>query len=525
MGRFIAFSRGRMRVAVAYPPVTKDGQFPLLSQNRHLKFSHSLEVRIFPLIPGHCASNLKQAGHAVLWLDGINERMGMDSYHAALAAFDPDMVIMESKAPVIRTHWGYIAEAKLRFPRAKFVLVGDHVSYYPAESLENSPVDYVLTGGDYDVIARDLCDHLEGKGPLPAGVWWRGAGGAVENSGHHVLSDNLDALPFIDRELTRWLSYGEAYLLPRIAYILTGRGCGLENGRTSTCTFCIWQHALWDRTARLRSPANVVAEIEQLVALGAREVFDDNETGPLYDRAWMREFHDLMKAKGLIGKIAISMNARGDLVDAELARLMKDTGFRLLKIGIEAGDDESLRQLAKLEGLEKIKAGIRAVRDNGLVTLLTTMVGYPWQDLAGVERTYQVAKEMLLYKPKFGDCLQASVVVPYPGSPLWTAAVNKGWFLIDPQDYDSYDMSQPLMKSHYDNEAWVKRLWRLHLRPSFVLRSLLTLRTRDQLNLAWRGLLSLGGHLRDYKPGNAAIDAAQMPYELHPPEVTQHGHR
>ena len=63
-------------------------------------------------------------------------------------------------------------------------------------------------------------------------------------------------------------------ILPNIAYILTGRGCGLENGRVSTCTFCIWQHALWNKTARLRSPENVVGEIEHLISIGAKEVFD-----------------------------------------------------------------------------------------------------------------------------------------------------------------------------------------------------------------------------------------------------------
>ena len=496
-----------MRIAVAYPPVTKGGQYPLLSQNRHLKFSHSLEVRIFPLIPAHAATNLKVAGHEVLWLDGINERMSMDDFHAELKAFKPDLVLMETKAPVLSTHWAYIKSAKLLFPQTRFILVGDHVSYFPQESLDGCPVDFVLTGGDYDVIVRDLAAHLEGQGPMPAGVWWR-EDGEVKNSGHHVLSDNLDELPYIDRQLTRWRSYGEAYLLPGIAYMLTGRGCGLENGRTSTCTFCIWQHALWDKTARLRSPANVVGEIEQLIALGAKEVFDDNETGPIYDRAWMVEFHRLMQEKGLIGKIALSVNARGDLVDAELARLMAATGFRLLKIGIEAGDDESLRQLAKLEGIEKIKTGIRAARDNGLVTLLTTMVGYPWQDEAGVRRTYEVAKEMLLYKPKFGDCLQASVVVPYPGSPLWSAGVNKGWFLIDPHDYDKFDMSEPILKSQYDNQAWVKKLWKLHLQPWFVLRSLFTIRSKAQFDLGWRGLLSLAGHISDYKPGQGSAQAA-----------------
>jgi len=490
-----------VKVAVAYPPVTKDGRLPLLSQNRHLKFSHSLEVRIFPLIPGHAATNLKQAGHQVLWLDGINERMGMEAFNAALSEFEPDLVLMETKAPVLGVHWAYIAQAKRSLPRTRFVLVGDHVSYFPQESFQHSPVDFVLTGGDYDSVVCDLAAHLEGCGPMPKGVWWRDAEGSVITSGHHELKDELDALPFIDRRLTRWRSYGEAYLLPDIAYILTGRGCGLGNGRVSTCTFCIWQHALWDRTARLRSPGNVVAEIEELVALGAKEIFDDNETGPIYDRAWMLEFHRLMKEKGLIGKIAISMNARGDLVDAPLAKLMQETGFRLLKIGIEAGDDESLRHLAKLEGLDKIKAGVRAARDHGLVTLLTTMVGYPWQDEAGVRRTYAVAKEMLLYKPKFGDCLQASVVVPYPGSPLWTEAVHKGWFLIDPNDYDRYDMASDLLKTPVDQRFWVNKLWKLHWHPWFLVRSLATLRTRAQFNLAWRGLRSLFGHMRDYKPG------------------------
>ena len=433
-----------MKVAVAYPPVTKDGQFPLLSQNRHLKFSHSLEVRIFPLIPGHAATNLKQAGHSVLWLDGINERMDMASYHARLAEFQPDLVLMETKAPVLTTHWRYISEAKKLFPGTRFILVGDHVSYFPEESLQKSAVDFVITGGDYDVIVRELAEHLEGRAAMPAGVWWRDTDGVIRNSGKFLLDADLDSLPFIDRELTRWQTYGEAYLLPGIAYMLTGRGCGLGGGKVSTCTFCIWQHALWNKTARLRSPENVVAEIKQLVEIGAKEVFDDNETGPIYDRAWMQRFHDLMKAEGLIGKIALSVNARGDLIDAELARLMRDTGFRLLKIGIEAGDDASLAKLAKMEGIEKIKTGIRAARDNGLVTLLTTMVGYPWEVEADVEKTYAVAKEMLLYKPKFGDCLQASVVVPYPGSPLWQNCVNKNWFLVDPYDYDKLDMSVPI---------------------------------------------------------------------------------
>jgi anaerobic magnesium-protoporphyrin IX monomethyl ester cyclase len=487
-----------LRVAVIYPPVMKDGKYPLLSQNRHLKFSNSLQVRIFPLVPAQAATSLKAAGHEVLWLDGINERLGMEAFQKALWDFKPDLLMLETKAPVLKTHWEWIRSSKASHTQARFVLVGDHVSIYPQESMENCPADFVLTGGDYDISLTGLAGHLEGRGTMPAGVWYREADGRIVNTGSYELAKNLDELPFIDRELTRWKTYGEAYLLPGAAYILSGRGCGLGHGKVSVCTFCIWQHALWNRTARLRSPANVVAEIKRLVEMGAREIFDDNESGPTYDREWMEEFHRLMKQEGLIGKVPLSTNARGDLLDDGLCELMKNTGFRLLKIGVEAGTDEGLAKIAKLEGIEKIKRGIRAARDHGLVTLLTVMVGYPWETEADVQATYDVTRELMLYKPKFGDCMQASVVIPYPGSPMWLQAKREGWFAIDPQDYDRYDMCAPVLKTQIDHEYWVRKMWRLHLHPYFLLRSALTLRTWDQVNLAWRGVVSLFGHLFDY---------------------------
>src|SRR5437773_5029616 len=101
-----------MKVAVVYPPIKKNGQYPLLSQNRHLKFSHSLQVRIFPLIPAHAATNLQAAGHKVLWLDGINERLSMEAFDAQLSAFDPGLILLETKAPVLKSHWAWIDAAR-----------------------------------------------------------------------------------------------------------------------------------------------------------------------------------------------------------------------------------------------------------------------------------------------------------------------------------------------------------------------------------------------------------------------------
>ncbi len=491
-----------MKAAVLYPPFRKDGEFPLLTQNRHMKFSKSLEVRIFPLVPGHLATNLKHLGHEVLWLDGINRRMSDAEYDSHLDAFNPEIVFLETKAPVLYRHWKYIDELKKRYPGIKTVLMGDHVSFFPEESVLNSNVDYVMTGGDYDIVGRNLVEHLSGKTALGPGLWFRGADGKAATTGPHKFEEKLDSLPFIDRVLTRTQDYGEAYLLKPTAYILTGRGCGApkeSGGGVGLCTFCIWQHALWNRTARLRSPANVAAEMEICVnKYKIWEFFDDNESGPINNAQWLRDFHEELKARKLLGRFQFSSNCRADTLNEEVVDLLVKCGWRLLKIGLEAGTDSSIKHLAKCETVDLISRGVKMAKDRGLRVLLTTMMGYPWETEEDVRRTYEVTKDLLLYKVRAGDCMQASVVIPYPGAPLWKEAVRKGWILVGEKEYEKYDMSHPILKTQINASYWTAKTWNLMKNPKFIFRQLVTVRSFRELNLLWRGLQSLLGHVQDY---------------------------
>src|ERR1700722_3253398 len=491
-----------MKTAILYPPFRKDGELPLLTQNRHLKFSKTLEVRIFPLVPGHLATNLQHLGHEVLWLDGINRRMSDEEFDKYLSDFKPDIAFLETKAPVVKRHWAYIQELKDRFPNMKTVLMGDHVSYFPAESLENSVVDYVMTGGDYDIVGRNLVEHLAGKAALGPGVWYRDETGKIQSTGPHKLTDNLDSLPFIDRELTRFLDYGEAYLLRPTAYILTGRGCGApkeSGGGVGLCTFCIWQHALWGKTARLRSPANVAAEMEICVnKYKVWEFFDDNESGPIYNKEWLKEFYKELKSRNLLGRFQFSSNCRADNLNEEVVDLLVQCGWRLLKIGLESGSDYSIKHLAKCETVDLISRGVKMAKDKGLRVLLTTMMGYPWETEEDVKKTYAVTKDLLLYKVKAGDCMQASVVIAYPGSPLWKEATRKGWLLIGEKDYEKYDMSHPILKTQINASEWATKTWNLMKHPKFVFGQITTVRSFREVNLLWRGLQSLLGHIQDY---------------------------
>jgi anaerobic magnesium-protoporphyrin IX monomethyl ester cyclase len=487
------------RVAIVYPPLKKGKQYAQLSQNRQFRYMYSNETKIYPMVMASAATWISEC-HEVLWLDAINERLSDKEFSHQLWDFRPDVIIFETKTPVIKRHWSVIDDIKKRHPDITCVLVGDHISLFPEESLQNCKADYCVTGGDYDHTLKQLVDYLGGSAhKVPPGCYHRNKGRIV-NSGKAVMMKDIDIVPFIDRKLTRWDLYGEAYLYRPCTYILTGRGCGGTGKKPGVCTFCVWQHAFWRCTARLRSPANVVKEIKHLVdEHGVREIFDDNESGAVWNRKWLRQFHKEMTEAGLIGRVTLSTNARADSLDDETCRFMKRIGYRLLKVGLESGNEKTLEAIRKLESLGKIKEGIKTAKRHGLIIMLTTMVGYPWETEEDAARTYEAAKELMLYKTHFGDVLQSSIVVPYPGTPLHEEAKRKGWLVKASESYENYDMSHRVLDTKIDTDKWCKKMWQVHYEPLFILKSLLSIRRFSDVKFALTGLRSLTGHVRDYE--------------------------
>ncbi len=482
------------KVAVIYPPFRKGDDYPLLSQNRHLKFSSSLEVRIFPVILGHMATSIKNNGYDTVWMDGINDRGNMAEFNSELIEFDPDVIIMETKAPVIEMHWEYSKYLKKTFPGVKIILIGDHVTHNPDESfVRGEAIDYVVPGGYYDFIIPELINHINGRGEMPGSVHWKGG-----KSGPQAKYNQED-VAIIDRELTKSHIYHEAYLHHPAAYIMSGRGCGAPGNKPGVCTFCVWQFTLWKLNPQLRPVKNVIDEIEHLYHLGYREVFDDNDSSFLYDRKWTTAFCEELEKRKLAGKILISGNARSDTLDYEYCKMLKKAGFRLLKIGIEAGSDETLKRIGKGESMQVLMDGVFAAKKAGLQIFLTNMVGYPWQTTEEVERQYKWVKKLMLYKTRFGDSMQASVVVPYPGTPLYRQAEKNNWFRVDMSEYKNLDMDEPVMITKIDAPYWVKKFWQIQMHPLFLLKSFLTIRSFHDIKLAWTGVKSLWGHVKDYR--------------------------
>jgi len=227
-----------MKILIGYPPTESEKGTATLGQNRQYQW-FSNPCLIHPIVPATAATMLKQEGHDVIWLDCIAEKVGMDRFLRLIEKEKPDLFAFETKTPVVKQHWKLVNDLKEKFPKMKIVLMGDHVTNFPEESMKNSKVDYIVCGGDFDFMLRDLIKAIEGKNKksvFQKGVYYR-QGKQVKNSGKFELKCNLDEAPFIDRELTKWRLYQKEYnLIGRpFFYIMSGRDCWW-----SRCKFCSW---------------------------------------------------------------------------------------------------------------------------------------------------------------------------------------------------------------------------------------------------------------------------------------------
>ena len=488
-----------MRVAIAYPPIPSDKGVPLLSQNRQFQW-FTRPTYIYPVVPATAATLAQRAGHEVAWLDGIASEWSLATFEEKLAAFKPEVVMLETKTPVVSMHWAYIRTLKARMPEALVVLVGDHVTALPEESFGQCPVDFVLTGGDYDFLLMNLLACLREAGgkkvdsaKLELGIFWREEG-AVRSNGTFKLDHDLKAQPWIDRDLTQWRLYSEKngnYRRTPGTYIMSGRDCW--HGK---CTFCSWT-TLYP-TYRARDPKEVVDEIGQLIErYGVREIMDD--TGSLPAGAWLRTFCEEMIARGYNKRVKIDCNMRFGCLDAAAYRLMKKAGFRLVLFGVESANQATLDRLVKGVTVEQILEGAKAASRAGLNVHVTVMFGYPWEGEQEIAKTVCLARKLL--RKGYAYTLQVTMVVPYPGTPLFRELEQAGLLLT--KNWDDYDMRQQVMQSGVSEEVIkgaVRQVYRAFLHPETLLRRLAA--TRDpvaDLKFYWRGFWSLAGHLRDFK--------------------------
>ena len=472
-----------MRVAIVYPPLKSEKGVPLLTQNRQFQW-FSRPTYIFPVVPATAATMLKKAGHDVLFLDGIAAELTDDEFDAQLAAFKPDLVVIETKTPVVKRHWRWIAAkdgasgSPEPLPKdVKFLLVGDHVTALPQESIEKPGVWAVIPGGDWDY---GLLDYI--------------AAGCPQGIQPFALRESLKDTPWIDRDLVHWKLYatknGNFRRTPG-TYIMSGRDCW--HGK---CTFCSWT-TLYPKY-RTRDPIDVVDEIEHLVeADGVKEIMDDSGSFPV--GAWLTTFCEEMIRRGLPKKVRLDCNMRFGRLTLDDYKLMRRAGFQFVLFGVESANQETLDRFRKALKVEDVEQGAKWATEAGLDVHVTFMFGHVWEGPEEIANTVRLARRLLA--KGWAKTLQCTLTIPYPGTPLFKELEAEGNLLTT--DWDDYDMRRAVAKTPRVTEAELKKairdVYRGFLQPSALWHRLTSTRTLFDFGFYYRGIRSLIGHLVDFK--------------------------
>jgi anaerobic magnesium-protoporphyrin IX monomethyl ester cyclase len=493
-----------MKIMIAYPPLMSEKGVPLLAQNRQFQWFKN-PTYIYPMVPAFAATMLKAAGFDVSWEDGIAEGMSEATWKSRFHEIRPDVVVLESKTPVIRRHWNIVRDIKASYPSTIVVLIGDHVTARPEESMNACPADYIVTGGDYDFSLVDLCRALAGKSPpssYPPGTWYR-KDGNISTTGPFTVNHDLALLPRIDRELTKWTLYayknGNFKYTPG-TYVMASRDCWW--GR---CRFCSWTTLYPAGTYRTVPVEKHLDEIGSLINnYGIREIFDDSGCFPKGE--WLRTFCRGMIDRGYANRVILGCNMRIGGLNEEDCRLMKQAGFRFILIGLESVSQSTLDRLDKGVRVEDIAGMCRMAKRAGLEPHVTIMVGYPWETRKAAEATIAFARD--LFRRGFIDTLQATIVVPYPGTPLYEEAQQEGWLSVT--DWDDFDMKKSVWRSPVspeDLQGFVRSLYGSALSPRFLIRKLTSVRNLDDVVYLFKAGRKLLAHLSDFaRPPHAGAN-------------------
>ena len=126
------------------------------------------------------------------------------------------------------------------------------------------------------------------------------------------------------------------------------------------------------------------------------------------------------------------------------------------------------------------------------------MIGYPWETVEDAQNTLNEAKS--LFQDCLADSMQATRVIPYPGTPLFKECQDNNWLLTN--DWEDYDMRQPIMKSPIDQEMQNKLILGLFsgvLTPKFLVKKITSIKNFDDIKYLSTYAVKYFQKLKDFR--------------------------
>ncbi|UCG67544.1 MAG: radical SAM protein [Deltaproteobacteria bacterium] len=474
-----------MRVLIINPPWPGKG-FGTRSQNRIIKHRSDKYLQ-YPIFLGYSAAQLKQAGHSVEYIDSVIQDLDITQTLVEAQRKEPEAIFMETTTPSIEADYESLFALKSA-TGAKVIVGGPHATYFHKAVLRDCPAIDIVIRHEFDTKIAEVVSSINSVGVVE-GITYRNGSKIVDN-GDGMLEQDLDMVPFPDREIVPWQWYLEAwYSRKPFMNMMTSRGCPYH------CAFCLWPQSMYGHKQRFRSIDNVFAEIHYLVdRYGVKEINVDDGTFTTNKRRVI-EFCQRLRSEKI--NLIWTCNGRLDNLDDEMLEEMKMSGCKMIRLGVESGSQEVLNKIKKGLTLQQIEDGMRLVKRHGIQALGGFMFGFPYDSKETVEQTLRFAKKL---SP---DQVQFSISMCYPGTSLYEYAKDNDLLLA--KSFREFDMTHgPVVKTvdmdRDELEHILSRAYReFYFRPRFILQTIFHMNNLDEIKRVLRSIMSLVKTIRLHK--------------------------
>ena len=368
-----------------------------------------------PLGPMFVASYLKQnTPHEIKVIDcqisGLNE----EQIRAEIRQYQPHVVGITAWTDFWYDAYCCIQIAKEVDPNIHVTVGGPHVGIYSEVTLEFSGCDSVIVG-DGEIPFAWLVNGLS-NGHVPTDLPGLHLKEHGVKKGHleFYIHGDLDSLPFPDRTMLPYHRYHSVVAKSDfVTTMITSRGCPYK------CTFC----KLSFQKTLSRSAQDVLAEMEQIAALGIREieVYDDTFT-------WSKK-RLLDICKGIVERgfdFDWAIRDRVSSPNPETMEWLARAGCRRIHFGVESGSNKTLKTIKKAINTDQAIEAVKLARKHDIQVLTYFMLGLPGETLEDMRETIRFAKRL---DP---DYATFSVTVPYAGTEMYHDGLAQG---VIPYDY------------------------------------------------------------------------------------------
>ena len=396
----------------------------------------------------YIASYLQSNGYEIRVIEQAVYKLSNAKVVELFKEFEPDIVGFTARSFNINVAYQLMGSLKECNPDILIILGGSHATALPAYTLnECSDIDVIVEGyGEESMLElveryQQGIDDIEALCKPVAGVSYRTKISTVQNPPRSVIKD-LDELPFPDYSLYDLTAFGKMYFpqtnkFQREISMFAGRGCPFK------CTFCMAHGGEGiKRGWSVRTPGNVVDEMEYQLKNTGIDVFNFNDSTFGIKKKWFFEFCDEIKRRGLHKKIHWSFETRADLGSVELFKAAVSAGCNWVFFGFESGSDAVLEGSKK--GITKqdiINATANARKAKVPYVSASFIVGLPYETKETIKETAEVIRTIKL------DSAGINIVAMYPGTDIYEMAQQgEGGIRIEPwaeMNWDVFDRTRP----------------------------------------------------------------------------------